>query len=211
MTPIVVKLGGSTAYHAEMRKWVSVLVGSGRPLVIVPGGGPFANRVREAQREMGFSNQAAHFMAILAMDQMGLALVEMDVRLTAVRTLEEVDSALGAGKLPVWLPYQLCSTAPDIPQSWDMTSDSLAAWIAGRLGAKALLLIKQTEAFESAEDIEALVASEIVDPLLPVVMAESALYLAGPGSLATASECLAAGDLPGKRFFSRTATQRGAA
>jgi 5-(aminomethyl)-3-furanmethanol phosphate kinase len=211
MTPIVVKLGGSTAYHAEMRKWVSVLVGSGRPLVIVPGGGPFANRVREAQREMGFSNQAAHFMAILAMDQMGLALVEMDERLTAVRTLEEINGALGAGKLPVWLPYQLCSKARGIPQSWDMTSDSLAAWIAGRLGAKALLLIKQTEAFGHTADIEELVTSDIVDPLLPVMMGETALYLAGPGSLVTAGERLAEGDLPGKRFFSRTATQRGAA
>jgi dihydroneopterin aldolase len=211
MTPIVVKLGGSTAYHAEMRKWVSVLAASGRPLVIVPGGGPFANRVREAQPEIGFSNQAAHFMAILAMDQMGLALVEMDERLTPACTFDEIEGALGEGKLPVWLPYQLCSTAPDIPQSWDMTSDSLAAWLAGRLGAEALLLIKQTEAFEGVEDVEALVTAEIVDRLLPAVMAETALYLAGPGSLATAGECLAAGNLPGKRFFAHATTQRGAA
>ncbi|PSJ58200.1 dihydroneopterin aldolase [Pseudaminobacter soli (ex Li et al. 2025)] len=211
MTPIVVKLGGSMAYHAEMRKWVSVLAASGRPLVIVPGGGPFANRVREAQREMGFSNKAAHFMAILAMDQMGLAVVEMNERLTPVRSLEEIESALEDKKLPVWLPYRQCSTASDIPQSWDMTSDSLAAWLAGRLGAEALLLIKQTEAFEEVDDIETLVVAEIIDPLLPVMLGEAALYLAGPVWLEAAGECFAAGQVPGKRFSARAASQRGAA
>jgi len=211
MTPNVVKLGGSTAYHAEMRNWVTVLAATERPLVLVPGGGPFADRVREAQREMGFSDRAAHFMAIMAMDQMGMAVLDMDERLAPARSPEEIDIALAEGKLPVWLPSGMCEAAGDIPQSWDMTSDSLAAWLAGRVGADALLLVKQTGALEDAGDIDTLVAAGIVDPLLPAMLGErTALYLAGPGALATAGECLAAGSLPGRRFCARAA-RKGAA
>ncbi|WP_019171311.1 hypothetical protein [Pseudaminobacter salicylatoxidans] len=212
MRRVVVKLGGSTAYHAEMRNWVAILTASQRPLVLVPGGGPFADRVREAQGEMGFSDRAAHFMAIMAMDQMGLALLDMDTRLTLARSLEEIDSALTSGKLPVWLPSQMCDAAEDIAQSWDVTSDSLAAWLAARIGAEALLLIKQTDAFENADGIEALVAAGIVDLLLPAMLGEAtALHLAGPASLATAHERLAANTLPGRNFSASMASRRGAA
>lgn len=210
MGSAVVKLGGSTAYHAEMREWLGVLTGSSMPLVLVPGGGPFADQVREAQAEMGFSDHAAHFMAILAMEQMGLALLDMNKRLAPARTTEEIGTVQGQGQLPVWLPYQMCDAAAEIPQCWDVTSDSLAAWLAGRIGAEALLLVKQTDAFEVVNDIAGLVAVGIVDPMLPSILApETELRLAGPGSLTNARDCFAAGRLPGKSFSS--AARKGAA
>ncbi|MEP9373988.1 dihydroneopterin aldolase [Mesorhizobium sp. KR1-2] len=211
MRRIVVKLGGSTAYHAEMREWVRVLAEAPAPLVIVPGGGPFANRVREAQAQMGFSDASAHFMAILAMEQMALALLDMNERFLPARTVEEIDAALARGASPVWLPSQMCYAAADIAQSWDVTSDSLAAWLAGRVDAEALLLIKQTDTFEAQVDIGGLVAAGFVDPLLPTMLPSTTeLYLAGPGSLATVSQRLAAGGMPGTEFAARAA-ERGAA
>lgn len=210
MAATVVKLGGSTAYHAEMREWLDVLAGAPVPVVVVPGGGPFADRVREAQAEMSFSNRAAHFMAILAMEQMGVALLDMDERLTPARTAEEIGAAQAQGKLPMWMPAQMCDAAAEIPQSWDVTSDSLAAWLAGRIGAQALLLVKQTDAFEAINDIGELAAAGIVDPMLPSMLAPGTeLHLAGPRSLTTARDCLASGRLPGKSFHA--AGQRGAA
>lgn len=201
MRRIVVKLGGSTAYHAEMREWVRVLAEAPAPVVIVPGGGPFANRVREAQAQMRFSDASAHFMAILAMEQMGLALLDMNEGFSPARTVEEINAALARGTSPVWLPSQMCHAAADIAQSWDMTSDSLAAWLAGRVGAEALLLIKQTGDFEAQVDIDGLVTAGLVDPLLPTMLPSTTeLYLAGPGSLPTARQSLAAGGLPGAGF-----------
>ena len=64
MKRAVVKLGGSTAFDAEMDMWISALAGSALPLVIVPGGGSFADQVRQSQQRMGFSDEAAHAMAI---------------------------------------------------------------------------------------------------------------------------------------------------
>jgi dihydroneopterin aldolase len=210
MGSAVVKLGGSTAYRAEMREWLDVLAGSPMPLVIVPGGGPFADQVRKAQAEMGFSDQVAHFMAILAMEQMGLALLDMNKRLAPARTVDEIGAVQGEGKLPVWLPSQMCDAAAEISQSWDVTSDSLAAWLAERIGAEALLLVKQTDAFEAINDIGELAAAGIVDAMLPSMLApETELRLAGPGSLTNARDCFAAGRLPGTSFSA--AVRKGAA
>jgi len=211
MRTAVVKLGGSTAYHAEMRDWVAVLAAASMPLVIVPGGGRFADAVRAAQPDMGFSDRAAHFMAILAMEQMGIALLDMDERLVAARSPAEIASALDAGRTPVWLPARMCSEAADIPASWDVTSDSLAAWLAGRVGAEALLLIKQTDAFDAVADMEGLAEARIVDPMLASMLpAGVELYVAGPRELAVAHARLAEGLLPGRRFARRVA-ERGAA
>ena len=130
-----------------MGEWIAALALSSLPLVVVPGGGPFADQVRDAQKRMDFSDNAAHAMAILAMDQFGYVILDRHERLAPARSLEEIEQAVEAGKIPVWLPSALAIFVPDIRASWDITSDSLAAWLAGKLAADALLLIKQTGAF----------------------------------------------------------------
>jgi dihydroneopterin aldolase len=89
----VVKLGGSMAGAAELGVWIAALVDSTLPLVIVPGGGPFADQVRDAQKRMGFSDKAAHAMAILAMDQFGHVLLDRHERLVPARSLAEIEQA----------------------------------------------------------------------------------------------------------------------
>ncbi|MEI5680929.1 MULTISPECIES: amino acid kinase family protein [unclassified Mesorhizobium] len=212
MKRTVVKLGGSTAFHAEMREWVFALAAAEMPLVIVPGGGPFADQVRDAQKQMRFSDRAAHFMAILAMDQMGLAIVEMHDRLVPARSFRDIEEALQRREIPVWLPSQMCLSATEMPQSWDLTSDSLAAWLAGKIGAEALLLIKQTNAFDENSQILNLVAVGIVDPLLPAMLKPGVdFFLAGPAALANARERFAAGEVPGVRIGAERSLARGAA
>ncbi|TIT24935.1 MAG: hypothetical protein E5W78_22230, partial [Mesorhizobium sp.] len=119
--PTIVKLGGSTARAAEMENWIAALAGSKLPIVIVPGGGQFADQVRESQIYMDFSDAAAHAMAILAMEQFGQVILDRHERLVPARSLDEMVRALDEGKVPVWLPSSLALPAPDIPASWDMT------------------------------------------------------------------------------------------
>ncbi|MET3577254.1 dihydroneopterin aldolase [Mesorhizobium robiniae] len=196
--PIVVKLGGSTVHAAEMARWIAALAGSTLPIVIVPGGGLFADQVRETQMRMDFSDTAAHAMAILAMEQFGQVILDRDDRLVPARSLEELVQALDAGQNPVWLPSSLALPAPDIPASWDITSDSLAAWLAGKLGAKALLLIKQTGAFFGSDTIDSLAVRGIVDAGFAAMLPDGVdVHLAGPKDAAEAGALLAAGNLPG--------------
>jgi dihydroneopterin aldolase len=205
----VVKLGGSTANEAVMGDWIAALAGSKLPLVIVPGGGPFADQVRDAQKRMGFSDRAAHAMAILAMDQFGHVILDRDDRLAPARSLDDLERALRGGKIPVWLPSSLAVPAPDIRASWDITSDALAAWLAGKLGAEALLLVKQTGAFSPADDVASLMARGIVDAGFAAMLPAGVDFrLAGPHDVATAGAMLSSGKLPGTLISPSVASVR---
>lgn len=209
MSLAVVKLGGSTADQAEMGMWIAALAGASLPVVVVPGGGPFADQVRDAQQRMGFSDEAAHAMAILAMDQFGYVILDRDERLAPARSLHEMKRALEDGKIPVWLPSTLAVPAPDIPVSWDITSDSLAAWLAGKIGAEALLLIKQTSAFSERDEIDSLTAKGIVDPAFAGMLPEGVdLFVAGPQDAGTAGAMLSSGKLPGIQVMSAAVPTR---
>jgi dihydroneopterin aldolase len=201
--PVVVKLGGSTAEGGELRTWIAALASAALPLVVVPGGGPFAELVRTEQKRMGFSDDAAHAMAILAMDAFGRVILDGGARLAPARSLDEVVRVLDEGKIPVWLPSSMTIGSTDIPASWDITSDSLAAWLAGRIGAETLLLVKQTQAFSSEDSVADLMARGIVDPAFAEILPDGiGLYLAGPADAAGAGRALAAGTLPGTRIRS---------
>ena len=72
--------------------------------------------------------------------------------------------------------------AKDIPWSWEVTSDSLAAWLAGRIGAQRVLLIKHVEPPAGRLRAAALVADEIIDPAFPRFLRASGAqaFIAGP-------------------------------
>ncbi len=79
----------------------------------------------------------------------------------------EIRALAAAGQTPVWMPAPLALADPDLPRSWDLTSDSLAAWLAGQLGAAALVLVKVAPLRPGPLALDALVRDAIVDPLFP--------------------------------------------
>lgn len=202
MTRLIVKLGGSSAGRAQMQQWIDILANAVLPLVIVPGGGPFADQVRIAQRKLAISDDAAHQMAILAMDQFGIAIAERHSRFQLARSLGEINSAIAAGRVPVWLPSAMTLGAPDIPCSWDVTSDSLSAWLAKTIGAPSLLLVKQTDDYRQYSNVSELAEAGIVDAMLPEMLApDTLLHIVGPQTLATLDLPLAT--IPGRPIMRR--------
>jgi aspartokinase-like uncharacterized kinase len=143
--PIVVKLGGGLLGHPGALDaavgGVAVLARRWR-VVVVPGGGPFADAVRALQRSAGLSEDAAHWMAILAMDQYGHLLAERIERAVLVEEPGSIAAALGTGQVAVLAPYRWMRSADVLPHSWDATSDSVAAFVAGALDARHLVLVK---------------------------------------------------------------------
>ena len=75
--PTVVKLGGSLSESGRIASILKIVGRARLACVIVPGGGAFADAVRAAQAEHGFSQAAAHRMAVLAMHQTGMMLCAM--------------------------------------------------------------------------------------------------------------------------------------
>lgn len=159
-----VKLGGSL--HGDvprLREWLDMLAlrGGGR-VVVVPGGGRFADAVRAEQQRLGFDDLAAHDMAVLAMCQSALLMQSMQPALRLVRDAESIADVLHAGGTALWQPFDALRDAPDALTSWDVTSDSLAAWLAARLQAERLVLVKWNAPPPHA-GIDALVEAGYVD------------------------------------------------
>jgi len=159
----VVKLGGSYAFSSDLPGWLAAIANSAGDIVLVPGGGPFADAVRSAQPRMGFDDDAAHHMALLGMDQYGRALAALNKRFTPAASIAGIRRALRAGNVPVWSPTEMVLKRNDIPRSWEVTSDGLAAWLACRIGARRVLLIKHVDPPPDPIRIEDLVARGVVD------------------------------------------------
>ncbi len=166
MSFTVLKIGGSQARHDELAGLCAVLAEAGRKgqLVVVPGGGTFADAVRDSADRFPLSDTAAHWMAILAMDQYGLLLADMIPGASAVRTPTEALSVAERGLVPVLLPHGWLHREDPLPHSWDVTSDSIAAWIAGRIGAARLILVKDVDGlYPSPPDARGSAPAERID------------------------------------------------
>ena len=122
------------------------------PLLVVPGGGPFANAVRDADRSLGLGDDAAHWMAILAMDQYAHAITSRLPDSVLVTRRDDVDRAFARQGVQYW-PHAWLRDEDPLPHSWDVTSDSISA-VAGQVGARRLVLVKAAGAS----------GREVVDP-----------------------------------------------
>src|SRR4029077_3193918 len=195
---IVVKLGGSLAGSRHLADWVGALASCGGRSVVVPGGGPFADAVRQAQAKIGFSDAAAHHLALLAMEQFGWALASLNSNFRVADSAITIGSALRAGNVPIWSPVKMVLDCREIPPSWDVTSDSLAAWLAGQIGAPQLALVKHGAPGGplSAAD---LAARGIVDRAFPRFLASSGAHasIVAAEAFGSAQKAISEGGMPG--------------
>jgi 5-(aminomethyl)-3-furanmethanol phosphate kinase len=160
----VLKIGGSLARSDAAARMMRALAARRvSKLLIVPGGGEFADSVRAAQSRHGLSERAAHHMALLAMHIMAVALADCAPGFVPAESALQFDAAWRDGETPVWLPAPMVLAAPDIAASWDITSDSLAAWVAGKMDAERLVLVKSCTPPAHSDSAQALVDAGIVD------------------------------------------------
>lgn len=177
----VVKIGGSLlADPPRLSAVLAELADGGQgPCVVVPGGGPDADAVRAAQREEGFSDAQAHRRALGAMGATAARFRAIEPRL--VTSLAPWDDTSPETVL-VWDPALLCDGHPDIPETWDVTSDSLALWLASRIGAPACTLVKSADALPGC-DAQTLSRIGLVDAAFPAFARcfSGAITIWGPG------------------------------
>ncbi|MEN6443204.1 MAG: uridylate kinase [Methanoregula sp.] len=125
-SPLVVKVGGSLSLN--IREIIPALLASPRTLLIVPGGGKFADAIRR----LAVHDDPAHWMAIAAMEQYGWMLASYGVPTTDILANPEMTS--------VFLPYSTMRQSDPLPHSWNVTSDTIAAWVAKTLDTDLLIL-----------------------------------------------------------------------
>ena len=142
---VVIKIGGGlTAIPGALESTCAAVAEAGRraPIVVVPGGGPFADAVRAFDLEHRISPDASHWMAMLAMDQYAHVLTEGIEGAVLVEEAGAVVAAVDPVGVAVLAPSRWMRAADVLPHTWDATSDSVAAFVAGALDAERLILVK---------------------------------------------------------------------
>ena len=160
----VVKLGGSLARTSSLPLWLDTIAQYGNgSTIVVPGGGEFADQVRAMQQRLGFDDRIAHRMALLAMQQYGLAIKGMHSGYEPVYTMDYLPQVLQEGRVAIWMPDLTILDKAGIPATWDVTSDSLSMWLANELLAKHLVIVKSLLCTHSFTEPEHLLLNNVVD------------------------------------------------
>jgi aspartokinase-like uncharacterized kinase len=143
----VIKLGGSLMQNVgTLTHCLNIIEQKNKDkVVIVPGGGIFADQVRGMQQQWQFDDKIAHQMAILAMQQMALLLNSLNTSFVLANTISAIKQALLSHAVVIWSPDITELALSEVKESWDVTSDSLAAWLATQLTVNELILVKSVK------------------------------------------------------------------
>ncbi len=150
----VIKIGGSLAlYPDDLRVLSNCLrhIAEKHRFLVVPGGGEFADVVREIDRRFSLNSRTVHKMAILGMDQSGIMLSELIAGSLIVTSLEDLKGFPDSNAVPIILPSKTVLEDESLEASWNVTSDSIAAKIASQVEAKKLILAKDVDGLFSAD------------------------------------------------------------
>ena len=150
-------------------------------LLVVTGGGRCANIIRMLDREEELGEIPSHLMAIMCMHLNAYkysSLYPDDFVLTSDIYLESEN------RIPIILPLDLIDHS-GLPASWEVTSDTISAYIAKLVGGK-LVLVKDVDGlldpYPGGELVKEISAGRLctfqstpVDPYLPRFLLDNAL------------------------------------
>ncbi len=175
---IVIKLGGSLSRSDALINCLNAVEQNyqGRSVVIVPGGGAFADQVRLAQQHWRFDDTTAHHMALLAMQQMALMFKGLKPDFAIADSIATIQEHTTEKEIIIWSPDIVELDNAGIPASWDITSDSLAAWLAKTLSATELILIKSA-AIDDNLSLHQLAEQHLVDKAFCDFVAQAAFKM----------------------------------
>lgn len=193
--PVVVKIGGSLTRQPErLLPVLEILEHARRRLAVVAGGGAYADEVRKSQLRYGFSDLAAHRMAILAMHQNAFAMASLAASLVPQERTVDIRSGLTSGRKAIWLPLHECQNDSDLPQTWAATSDAIAVRLAERLGGLPVVFVKSRGPRIKSCDPAGLAADNLIDPVSARLLLRSHLpfSIVDAGHLSPLASLLAA-------------------
>ena len=144
----IIKIGGSLSKNPKSLRVLCAKIGSiakNHSLFIVPGGSKFADVARDFDKRYKLTPEISHKIAILGMDQYGFILSELIPNSSTFYKLVEYKKILKTKKIPVFLPSSYMFKKDPLENSWNVTSDSVAAYLAKELRYTNLILITDVD------------------------------------------------------------------
>ena len=179
-TPVsVIKVGGSLLDWPELPSRLTRFLQERRQTapgvrdVLICGGGPFVDSVRRLDRVHHLGDYACHRLALQSMDLAATVLLCMLPRAMGVDRTEMLDLKWKPDDIPLFVTSMILDEleeeqASPLPQSWDVSSDTIAAWIAGQLKAQSLVLLKSAS-LPAGATREVAAKLKLVDPFFPLI------------------------------------------
>jgi len=177
----VVKIGGSLFDYpglaAAWNQWVSRE--STMMTVMIAGGGPYADLVRQWDKQFQLSEETAHWMCVTSMSVTAALLHQ---QLSGSRLIDDwqelikwrsSDNPAGSSVFLVESFLKTVETrlpGDSLPQTWAVSSDSIAARVAEVLSAEELVLCKSTSV-PDGNDWQQLADKGFVDQYFPEIAA----------------------------------------
>jgi aspartokinase-like uncharacterized kinase len=169
IAPIVVKVGGSLYdlpdFGSRLQRWLEGLLDD--PVLLVPGGGQLVDVLRDLDRKHCLGEDTSHELALRMLAVNAHFLAALVQRGVVVDLLLACSAVWDRHGIPILDCYTfLCAEGErdtNLPHSWDATSDSIAAYVARRAGARRLVLLKSTDDPTNGDWIEA-ARLGIIDP-----------------------------------------------
>ena len=151
----VLKIGGSLSRGNGLEDLCREIcrLGEIHRIVIVPGGGAFADQVRDTYTRFRLDETTAHHMALLAMDQYGCLLHYLMPGSVLTADLACARHEAESGKPAILLPTAAVLQDDSLPHSWQVTSDTISAWIARMSDCRRLIILKDVDGLMAVQDI----------------------------------------------------------
>ncbi len=175
MSVTVLKLGGSLLDLGDLPdrlRPVLKMLGGDQPLLVC-GGSDAADVVRRWHETHALDEEQSHWLAMesIRLNQRLLLTLIPDLRLVSNRAAAE--SAWSRGRIPlldlmafVSIEESHAERGTSLPHTWDVTSDSLAAWVAIRWPASRFVLLKSAE-LPPLKNLTQLANSQLIDRHFP--------------------------------------------
>jgi aspartokinase-like uncharacterized kinase len=164
----VVKLGGSITERGTLKqimllgKTLSSLFEKRKDFMVVPGGGIFADFVRETQKKYGLDDKQAHWMAVQAMEQHANLLLNFIPNAVLYDFSAKDYSSAIFEKLPILRVMKFMRTESELERNWDSTSDAIAAEIALKAKAKEIVFLKDVDGvFVNKKSVKKITVQEL--------------------------------------------------
>ena len=138
----IVKTGGSWVENSKLPTLVNLLQKFiDQKIVLVVGGGVFADLVRSIYNKNKMSEHTGHILAMKATEIFAYYLRSLNKNII----LTSKTTGFLNKNLNLWLPTMRLSYEPKFEKSWESTSDSIATWLYSHTKSNGLIFIKSLD------------------------------------------------------------------
>ena len=163
----IVKIGGSWLKNPSLPTLLTRIKKiCNKNIVIVPGGGSFADSIRDVYDKTKMTESLANKLALKSTELFAEYLKELDNDLCLIDNPRNFTKE----KISVWLPSKKLSQNNSFQNNWDSTSDSIAAWLGNKIRAEGIIFIKSLKEFKNKNKLYNLQNQNILDKNISIYL-----------------------------------------